>query len=371
MMRIPNVPPDDIFDIRLEPLRAYLVDLAAGATRGMRHQGEGFEAAHHEIVTNQPIIGDRAGITNTDFARYQGLHHQHGLIAVELPRIKKAHEVLIESLAHIDNLRHRLATTFADSVEAHAAAEGGTTTLITAYEHLIAYRSVVADKAVHSRKKNAEARSSDSPATTTPAHATGETAEGSSQPPAPPSTDATSESESPASTTAVTGRPVTRSSRIPNAPPESIFAIDLSPFRDFLVDLPAGATVGMRREQNGWADVCHEIASNQGRFGDRAGITVTDFNRFVALNTQYSLIHKELPRVAKAKEVLIESLANTDSMRHKLMTLFAAAAEAHASAEGGDPTLRTAYEKTIAYRGVTADKAAKTRRKNEEGEEGE
>ena len=37
-----------------------------------------------------------------------------------------------------------------------------------------------------------------------------------------------------------------------------------------------------------------------------------------------------------------------------------------AASEGGDPTLLTAYEKTIAYRSVIADKATKTRKKNEE-----
>jgi hypothetical protein len=67
-------------------------------------------------------------------------------------------EVLTESLAHVDNLRHRLAATFADSAEAHAKAEGDDPTLLTAYEKTIAYRAVVADKAVKTRKKREESK---------------------------------------------------------------------------------------------------------------------------------------------------------------------------------------------------------------------
>ena len=40
--------------------------------------------------------------------------------------------------------------------------------------------------------------------------------------------------------------------------------------------------------------------------------------------------------------------------------------EDRANAEGGDPTLGTAYEKTILYQAVIAAKAVKARKKNEE-----
>jgi hypothetical protein len=155
-------------------------------------------------------------------------------------------------------------------------------------------------------------------------------------------------------------------SKVPNAPPDDIFKIDLGPLKSFLVDLPPGAMKGMRQEQQGWESAEHEITGNQATYGERAGITTTDFNKFVALNNQYNQILAQLPLLEKAVEILTESLAHADNLRHRLATTFADSAEAHANAEGGDPTLRTAYEKTIAYRSVIADKAAKTRKKNEE-----
>jgi hypothetical protein len=55
-----------------------------------------------------------------------------------------------------------------------------------------------------------------------------------------------------------------------------------------------------------------------------------------------------------------------DDARHKLITQFASAVEAHAKGESGDPTLLTAYDKTIAYRSVIAKKGVKTRKQQQE-----
>ncbi|APR75747.1 Hypothetical protein A7982_01093 [Minicystis rosea] len=341
--KIPNAPPDDIFTIDLKPLKGILVDLAPGATRGMRTEQDGWNAARSEILSNQAKLGERAGITATDFNRFVALDGQYGQIVAQLPRVRKAAEVLRESLAHVDNQRHKLATQFADSAESHADAEGGDPTLLTAYEKTIAYRSVIADKAAKTKLKNEAAKA-----------ATGSPEPETKATPADPAVKA-------AATPRSEGV-----SRIPTAPPDAIFTIDLAPLKGFLVDLPPGATRGMRHEQEGWVDVWHEIVTKQPQYGDRAGITTTDFDRFVALSDQYDQIAKHPALLEKAEEILLESLAHIDNQRHKLVTQLADAAEAHASAEGGDPTLLTAYEKTIAYRSVIADKAAKTRKKNEE-----
>ncbi len=113
-------------------------------------------------------------------------------------------------------------------------------------------------------------------------------------------------------------------------------------------------------------DVRAEIVDNQPKYGDAAGITATDFDKFTALNAQFDQIAANLPVVEKAHEVLLESQAHVDDARHKLITQFADAVEAHARGEGGDPTLLTAYEKTIAYRSIIADKGVKTRKKRAE-----
>jgi hypothetical protein len=65
--RIPNPPPDGIFSIDLTPYQSFLVDLPQGAMRGMRTEQDGFPSVLQEITSNQPKLGDRAGITNTDY----------------------------------------------------------------------------------------------------------------------------------------------------------------------------------------------------------------------------------------------------------------------------------------------------------------
>ena len=355
--KIPNAPPDNIFTIDLAPYQAYLVDLPPGATRGMRTEQEGWDSARSEVMANQAKLGDRAGITTTDYNRFVDFDQQHGQILAQLPRVSKAVEVVEESLSHVDNQRHKLVTQFANAAESHAAAEGGNATLTTAYEKTIAYRSIIADKAVKTRQKNEEAKKGPgAPADGPPVAPPG-------APPAPPAPPAGPDD-------AAQGKGGGGGSKMPNAPPDSIFAIDLNPLKPFLVDLPPGATRGMRTAQEGWEAVQEEIVNNQAKYGDRAGITATDYNRFLALNDQYAQLRPQLPLLQKAEEVLVESLAHADNQRHRLVTQFADAAESHAAAEGGDPTLLTAYEKTIAYRGVVAEKAVKTRKKNEEAKKG-
>ncbi|MFT3767954.1 MAG: hypothetical protein QM820_21090 [Minicystis sp.] len=351
--KIPNAPPDIIFAIDLKPFKGILVDLAPGATKGMRTEQEGWGDARSEIFNNQAKYGTRAGITASDFGRFVALDEQYNQILAQFPGVKKAAEVLRESLCHVDNQRHKLATMFADAAESHADAEGGNPTLITAYEKTIAYRSIVADKAVKTKQKNAEAKAAASNGT------------GSPEPSAPAPSAPTTSGPTPGTTAgAVTATAAV--SKMPADPPDFVFTIDLAPMKAFLVDLPPGATRGMRRVQDGWENVENEIVGNQAKYGDRAGITTDDFDRFVALNDQYAQIAPQIPMLEKTEEVVLESLAYIDNQRHKLLTQFADAAEGHASAEGNDPTLLTAYEKTIAYRSVIADKAVKTRKKNEE-----
>jgi hypothetical protein len=153
--------------------------------------------------------------------------------------------------------------------------------------------------------------------------------------------------------------------KIPNPPPEDVLQIDLMKFKSFLVDLPEGAMRGMRTERDGWDDVVQEITSNQIVYGEAAGITGADFQQFTDYNTQYELITAELPRLRKAVEILTESAANIDDRRQRLAGIFAKSAEDRAHATANE-ALRTAYEKTRTYRSAIAEKAAKTRKKNEE-----
>ena len=105
---------------------------------------------------------------------------------------------------------------------------------------------------------------------------------------------------------------------------------------------------GMRSAQDGWEEVRQEIVGNQPKYGDRAGVTDTDFKRFVALNDQYDQILVQVPLLEKAAEVLTESEAYLDDLRHKLVTQFADAAEAHATGRGCRPSAARGSSGTLA-----------------------
>jgi hypothetical protein len=335
--RIPNPPPESIFNLGLKSHRPYMVDLPPLGTVGARREQPGWVYVRAEIVDKQPTWGDKAGISDGDFKAFLALDDQVRSLLALLPAVAKAREVLLESLANVDNLRHRLVTHFANSAESHARMGGGNPTLLTAYQRTIAYRSIIADKGVKTRKKNEEEKKAGKPA----------------EPAAPAASAAPGEKEP---------RVV---SRAPNPPPDMIFAIDLNPLRPFLVDLPPGATKGMRRVQEEWPDVVQEIIDSHAIHGAKDGITDSDFNRFLALNDQYRQIEAALPAVEKAVEIVEESLVYNDNLRHQYVTQFADSAEEHATQDGGDPALLTSYERTIAYRAVIAEKAVKTRKENE------
>jgi uncharacterized membrane-anchored protein YhcB (DUF1043 family) len=342
-IKSPNPAPAEVFNIDLTPFKAYLFDLAGGAKIGMRSVQPGFEFVVLEVVGNQPTLGGAAGITVTAVKRFQELNDQYVQLKSLHPRLQKAVEVLLETRSWLDHQRHRLITQFANSAEEFARMEGNDPTLTTAYEKTISYRSIVADRAVKTRQKNEEAKNNP------PAGAPD---------PTPPA--ATPPAQTPDDQP---GEPVVR---VANPAPDVIFTINLALLQSFLVDLPPGARRGMRTEQDGYESVLQEIMDRQAMYGDRAGITITDYNRFVLLNEQYDMVVKELPKVQKAEEVVGESLAYVDNLRHQLVTRFANSAEEHAQAAGGDPTLLTAYERTISYRSVIADKAVRTRQKNED-----
>lgn len=345
----PNPAPDEIFTgINLPAIKSYLFDLPAGATVGMRSAREGYIHVVFEITSNQPKLGDQAGITATQFSRFLELNDQYEGVKKQLPVVQKAVEVLRESRAYVDNLRHRLITMFANSVEECARMEGDAPALLIAYEKTVSYRSVIADKAVKTRRKNEEAKNQPS-------------VPQSAEEPAPAAPAAPATPAAPAAPEA-TDDEVQHVVRTPNPPPDMIFGMDLKPLQPFLIDLLPGATRGMRKEQPGYEAVRQEILDRQATFGDRGGITATDFQRFQQLEEEYAMIMEQLPKAEKAEEVLTESLAYLDNLRHQLVTRFANSAEEHAHAAGGDPTLLTAYEKTISYRSIIASKGVRNRK---------
>ena len=251
VIKSPNPAPDEVYKIDLTPHKAYLFDLAGGATTGMRSEQPGFEFVVLEVVGNQSKLGASAGITVTAVKRFVELNDQVDQLRVLHPKCQKAVEVLKETRSWLDHQRHRLITQFANSAEEFARMEGNDPTLTTAYEKCIAYRSIIADKAAKTRQKNEEAKNNPPAGTPDPA-----------PPAAPPPAQAADD------------QPVEHVVRVANPAPDVVYTVNLLPLQPFLIDLPPGAKRGMRTEQEGYESVRQEIEDRQAMYGDRAGITI-------------------------------------------------------------------------------------------------
>lgn len=142
--------------------------------------------------------------------------------------------------------------------------------------------------------------------------------------------------------------------------------IDARPLESFLRDLPEGATLGLRREQEGMADVVQEITANQDKWGAKAGVTPDEVAGIVTKTTQIAQIRAYRPAVAKLLEMLDETEAELDDQRDTLIRSVAGSVDVKALLVGEE--LFAKYEKTRAYRSAVGHKAAKTRKKNAEAE---
>jgi hypothetical protein len=148
----------------------------------------------------------------------------------------------------------------------------------------------------------------------------------------------------------------------PAIPASGELLIDARAMESFLVDLEDGATQGMRREQEGMADVVQEISANQKGWGSKAGVTADEVAEIVTATAQIAQIRAYRPAVAKLLEMLDETEAQLDDRRDTLIRIVAESVDAKAKTVG--PDLFAKYERTRAYRSAVGNKAAKTRKKN-------
>lgn len=140
--------------IDARPLDGVLVDVKAGATRGMSREQPGFSAAIKEIFDNHAKIGKHIGILDSQIDELRTLNENLALIDGYLPAVKKLLEVMEESQTVIDNRRHEIIRVVAKTVDAQAIAMKDDS-LVAKYERTLDYRSAIANKAAKTRKKNA------------------------------------------------------------------------------------------------------------------------------------------------------------------------------------------------------------------------
>jgi hypothetical protein len=132
----------------------YLVDLQAGARKGMRGELKGLNEVLAEIATNQTTLGERAGVTEADMERFQTLNERIAIMDQHLIRVRTLAELLTESRAKLEDDRQRQISAIAATVEARAKAFKDDV-LLARYEKTRTYRSSVGIKAAKTRRRNA------------------------------------------------------------------------------------------------------------------------------------------------------------------------------------------------------------------------
>lgn len=130
-------------------------DLPGGARQGMRTEQPGFTITIKEIVDNQPLYGEKAGITARNFQDLLDALKRVDEFDAILPSARKLLEVLEESRAYDMDQIQRMVHSFASSVEGMASAYKDDE-LLARYEQTRTYRSAAGIKAARTRLRNQE-----------------------------------------------------------------------------------------------------------------------------------------------------------------------------------------------------------------------
>jgi hypothetical protein len=146
--------------------------------------------------------------------------------------------------------------------------------------------------------------------------------------------------------------------------------IDAQGIHDKLVDIRGGDMQGYMRQKPGFDLVGPELERVMATHGDEAGIHPGVYGSFKEKTALLSQIRALKPAVAKLYEVLCESEVYYEDSRERDITRMAKNVLDAAHHEG-KASLLPLFEKTLSYRSQYADKAAATRRKNEDAGEAE
>jgi hypothetical protein len=146
--------------------------------------------------------------------------------------------------------------------------------------------------------------------------------------------------------------------------------IDAQGIKDKLVDIMGGEIQGYQRQKPGFDLAAAELESVMATHGDAAGIHASVYGGFKEKTALLTQIRTLKPAVAKLLEVLCESEIYYEDSRERDITRMAKTVLDAAHHEG-KASLLPLFEKTLSYRSQYADKAAATRRKNEDASEEE
>jgi hypothetical protein len=149
--------PLDSLAIDCTPMAPYIAELRKGRRRGLCVEQEGVEGVINEIMTNQALYGESAGITKADFVQFTEVNEQIEDVDVSLPAARELVKRLENTRAVLVDKRQRMISGFAESVESRAKVNKNEV-LLAKYEKARTYRSATAVKAAKTRKKNAAAK---------------------------------------------------------------------------------------------------------------------------------------------------------------------------------------------------------------------
>lgn len=139
--------------------------------------------------------------------------------------------------------------------------------------------------------------------------------------------------------------------------------IDVTVLGPKLIDLPPGGKQNLLTEKEGIDDVVNEL--NSAVPSAAAAVPADAYKVFVETTDDIAKIRAVRAIVDKLAEVLDETEAKKVHERETAVGLIVDAVSSNARRKR-DPSLLAPFEKTLAYKAQTADKAAKTRKRNAE-----
>ena len=152
----------------------------------------------------------------------------------------------------------------------------------------------------------------------------------------------------------------------PKRPDVGDLILDASNLAPIIVDVPNDKLSGLLTSQPGRDEVVAEVGSNQPVHGVQAGIRDEDVADIKTTVGQMAEIRSLLPAAHKLVELLEDTYAVLDDRLQRQLFTIATTVERRAKMLRNDGLLAR-YSKTRKYRSATGQKAARTRKRNQAG----
>jgi len=137
----------------------------------------------------------------------------------------------------------------------------------------------------------------------------------------------------------------------------------LADCKDDLIDLPQEALRYLRNAKPGIENVRTELEQSVPVHGDAAGVTTAMHDQFVADTQLIDKLRAHEMVLAKALEVVRETLAQKEHERENTLSHIVDRLKSTAQ-RTGNVSILAPFQKTLEYSSQYATKAAETRRKN-------